>query len=204
MSSVETNWNIWKHEKDPTNDHQGFQWTHGSWWTLINPGSWWTGRWLVTTCYTSMFIICREKSATTGGFPNCQRSPQKEWTKPIHTSCQCVCVCPTPIMGCLIYISNSYGMDQNRDYFEVDFTTIFLMFGHSPSSNTIENHWTSLITVQHPEKDHYRHHETSLTITLNHYTASHIFTRAIHVISSQLVLRPRSSTPKVGLGGDDS
>ena len=43
-------------------------------------------------------------------------------------------------LGCLIYISNSYGMDQNRDYFEVDFTTIFLMFGHSPSSNTIENH----------------------------------------------------------------
>lgn len=127
-----------------------------------------------------------------------RRSGPNQSTRPANV---CVCV---QHLGCLIYISNSYGMDQNRDYFEVDFTTIFLMFGHSPSSNTIENHWTSLITVQHPEKDHYRHHETSLTITLNHYTASHIFTRAIHVISSQLVLRPRSSTPKVGLGGDDS
>ena len=52
-----------------------------------------------------------------------------------HVLPMCVCV---QHLGCLIYISNSYGMDQNRDYFEVDFTTIFLMFGHSPSSNTIE------------------------------------------------------------------
>ena len=64
-----------------------------------------------------------------------RRSGPNQSTRPAN-----VCVCPTPIMGCLIYISNSYGMDQNRDYFEVDFTTIFLMFGHSPSSNTIENH----------------------------------------------------------------